>query len=97
MRLVLSVITILAATLFFAPQAHAIIFLPAIILIPIAQIIAFIIGGFALPTLGIGVLWGKLSGKSLRKTVVVSVVLLLIIVIAVAIFLRVENPNRPLF
>ena len=39
---------------FLAPQAHAIIFLPAIVLIPIAKIVAVIIGGFSFPALGVG-------------------------------------------
>jgi hypothetical protein len=97
MRLVLSVLTILVTFLFITPKAHAIIFLPAIVLIPIAQIIAFIFGGFAIPTLGIGALWGKLAGKSMKKTILLSVLILILLTIAIALFLKFENPERPLF
>lgn len=83
--------------LFYPPKAHAIIFLPAIILIPIAKIIAFVIGGFSIPSLGLGALITKLFGKSLKKTLLIIFLLLITTGILLAIFLKLHNPDRPWF
>lgn len=83
--------------LFYPPKTHAIIFLPAIILIPIAKIIAFVIGGFSIPSLGLGALVTKLFGKSLKKTLLIIFLLLIIAGILLAIFLKLHNPDRPWF
>jgi|GEM_PF-5905660 len=97
MRWLFSVIILLGLSAFLAPQAHAIIFLPAIVLIPIAKIVAVIIGGFSFPALGVGALWSKLFGKSLKRTIGVIVVILLIIAVVLVIFFKFHNPDRPLF
>ncbi len=97
MKLVLALL--IGAFLFaFAPsKAHAIIFLPATILIPIAKIVAIVIGGFSAPAIGIGALWSKLFKKSLKRTVLSVVIILLVIGLIVGGFLMIENPNRPIF
>lgn len=95
MRWVFSVIVVLLADLSFAPKAHAIIFLPAIILIPIAKIVALIIGGFSFPALGIGVLWSKLFKKSIKRTILVIAVLLAVLAIILAVVFKLHNPDRP--
>lgn len=97
MKLFFSVIVVLILGTLFAPRAHAIIFLPAIILIPIAKIVALIIGGFSLPAFGLGALWSKLFKKSLKRTIVVVVILLIILAAILVIFLKLYNPDRPLF
>lgn len=97
MRWVLSVIVILLVTSLFAPQAHAIIFLPAIALIPIAKIVALIIASFSFPALAIGALWSKLFGKSLGRTISVIIAILVVLAIILAIFFKLHNPDRPLF
>lgn len=97
MRWILSVIVVFIIGLVFAPQARAIIFLPAIVLIPIAKIIALVIGGFSFPALGIGALWSKLFRKSLRRTIFVIIFVLVILAIILAIFFKLNNPDRPLF
>lgn len=97
MRLAFSFIISLFLFGFAAPQAHAIVFLPALILIPIAKIIAIVIAGFSLPALGIGVLWNKLFGSSLRKTLIITLGILLLFSIALGIYLKIQFPERPLF
>ena len=97
MKWALSVIVILLVSSLFAPQAHAIIFLPAIVLIPIAKIVALIIGGFSFPALGVGALWSKLFGKSLGRTILVIIAILVVLAIILAIFFKLHNPDRPLF
>lgn len=97
MRKGLSVIVALCLFAFTVKPAHAIIFLPAIVLIPIAKIVAIIMGGFSLPALGVGALWSKLFGKSLRRTITIIITLLVILGLVFAIFLKIHNPERPLF
>lgn len=97
MRILLSVVFILISMHFLAPKAHAIIFLPAIILLPIIKIIALIIGGFSIPALGIGALSGKLFHASPKKSIPIVIGVLIILAVILAIFLKLENPERPLF
>lgn len=97
MRILLSVVFILISMHFLAPRAHAIIFLPAIILLPIIKIIALIIGGFSIPALGIGALSGKLFHASPKKSIPIVIGVLIILAVILAIFLKLENPERPLF
>lgn len=97
MRAAFSVIAIFCLFAFVAKPAHAIIFLPAIILIPIAKIVALIIGGFSFPALGIGALWSKLFRKSLQRTLLIIACALLILGSLIALVLKIYNPERPLF
>jgi hypothetical protein len=97
MRWVLSVFIIFILSLFIPHRAHAIIFLPAIVLIPIAKIIALIIGGLSVPVLGLGTLWSKLFKKSLKRTIFVTIIVFAVLLVVLAIFLKLHNPDRPLF
>lgn len=90
-----SVFIILMLNLLFLRSAHAIIFLPAVILIPIAKLIAIIAGGFSIPSLGLGVLWHKLFKASWKQSIAIVILALLFVVVAAAIFFHLENPNRP--
>lgn len=97
MRYLLSVIIIFFIFAFVTVPAHAIIFLPAIVLIPIAKIVVLIIGGFSLPALGVGALWSKLFGKSLGRIIAVIIIALIVLGLVFAILLKIHNPDRPLF
>lgn len=88
----------LFVTLFFcAPTAHAIIFLPALVLIPIIKIVAILLGALSLPATGVAVLWSKLFGKPLSQTMSRAIVVLLMLAVVVAIGLKLHTPGRPLF
>lgn len=97
MRWALSVIVIFQVFSLFAPGAHALILIPAIVLIPIAKIVALIIGGFTFPALSVGVLWSKLFGKSLGRTICVILAIFVVLAVILAIYLKLHNPERPLF
>ena len=66
-------------------------------LIPIAKVVALLIAGFSFPALGIGALWSKLFHKSLKRTIAVILCILVILGIILAGFLKIYNPDRPLF
>lgn len=89
----------LTVALFFlsAKPAHAIIFLPAIILIPIAHIIGVIIAGLAVPALAIGTLISALWKKPLVRTLLIVVSVVVLGALAFGIGLKMMNPDRPLF
>ena len=95
MRLILTGIIVIILTFISTPKAHAIIFLPALILIPIAKIIALIVGGLALPTLGIGTVGGKLYNKPVVKIIFALTIIILLFALALAVFLKIQNPDRP--
>ncbi len=95
MKKVLYSLLTISYLLLYPQRAHAIIFLPAIILIPIAKIIAVVIGGFSIPSLGLGALITKLFGKSLKKTLVIIFLILLVIGIFLSLLLKLHNPDRP--
>lgn len=97
MRLVVSIIVVCITVSMLAPQAHGIIFLPAVVLIPIAKIVALIIGGFAFPALGVGVLWSKLFGASLGRVMSVAIIILVILAMVLTIFFKLYSPERPMF
>lgn len=84
--------------LFVSPKsAEAIIFLPALILIPVAKIIGIIIAGFSIPATGLGILWGKLSKKPILNTILIAIVILLFASLFFGLLLKLINPDRPLF
>lgn len=89
-------LSIVAGILLIPQPAHAIIFLPAIILIPIAQLVAFLIGSLTLPAVLTGFIWSKLFKKSWKRGVLYSLAFLVIIAVTAAIVLKILNPDRPL-
>lgn len=97
MRLAGSTLIILLFGTLFAPHAHAIIFLPALVLIPIVKIVAVIIAGFSLPAFGVGALLGKQSGRSVKKIIPKVVLCLVVLAVILAVLLKLSNPERPLF
>jgi hypothetical protein len=97
MRLIISVVVILFIATLSAPKANAIVFLPAIVLIPIAKIVALIMAGFSFPALGAGALWSKLFRKSFKRVFVIIFIILILLVFFSAVFLKLINPDRPLF
>ncbi len=83
---------------FIVPEnSYGIIFLPALILIPIAKILAVLIAGFSVPALGAGALWSRMSKKSIWKGIGYAVVVLVIIAVCVGVVLKMIHPERPLF
>lgn len=79
----------------YPKPAHAIIFLPAVLLIPVAKIIALVIGGFFFPALGIAAIIHQFFNKPLGKIIFLIILLLIILAVSVAIYLKIQNPNRP--
>jgi len=88
-----------AAFLFLtaATSAHAIIFLPALILIPIAKIIALLIAGLSLPAVGVGALWSMLFHHSLKRTLFITLCIVCCVVLFSVLVLKLHNPARPWF
>lgn len=91
------VVLVILGIFFPLQKAHAIIFIPAVILIPIAHIIAVILGGLSIPVVGFGVLWNKLFHTPPKRIVAVLVPTIIIGILLIAVVLKVLTPERPLF
>jgi hypothetical protein len=89
--------TVLLLTLVFSQRALAVVFLPPLLLIPIAKLVAIVLGGLALPTLGISTIFSKGNNKAIFKTVLSVLVILAIAGLLVALVLKIQNPLRPWF
>src|SRR5258705_13668512 len=77
-------------------DVHAIIFLPALILIPIAKIVAVIIGGLSLPVLSVSGFWGKVTKRSAKRGVFLGIAVLVVISLLLFFVLKFLNPQHPL-
>ena len=97
MKIVLGIFIACAMLVLLAPKAHAIIFLPALLLIPVAKIVALIIAGFSIPSFGLGVLGSKLFKKSTKHTVLIVIILLMLSTIVLALIVKMFYPDRPWF
>lgn len=97
MNYVTAFLVIIGISHFFAPSVNAIILIPALILIPIAKIIAVIIAGFSFPVLAISALWAKLMHKPLIKMILISFIILCIATFLFGVCLKIINPTRPFF
>ena len=82
-------------SMMLAPEAYAFVFLPALILIPIAKVVGIVIAGASIPALSIGALYSFLFKKSLRRAVISSICIVIVIALIVAVILRFSNPARP--
>lgn len=80
--------------LFFPQPAHAIIILPALILIPVAKAVAIVIGALTLPSVGVGIVMRKLFNTPIKKVVMSILIVLMIIISLTVLFLKMIYPNR---
>lgn len=83
--------------LLWAPKVEAIVILPALLLIPIAKIVAIVIGILSVPSLTLGVITSKLFKHSVKRTIGIVLLVLVVLALVVAVALKLENPMRPWF
>lgn len=89
-------IVIFLYALFFPSRTHAIIVLPAVILIPIAKIVALIIGGLSFPLISLGVFIHTFT-KNYKLALLISLSILIFAAIVSAVILKQKFPDNPLF
>ncbi len=92
----IAVIFAMLVYLSIAYSAHAIIELPALILIPLAKLVAVIVSALSLPVASIGIFISKITKKH-KLAIVFSVVSIILIAIISVVVLRLKNPNNPWF
>jgi len=80
----------------YPPKVHAIVILPAIILVPLVKIIALVVGVFSVPVASGGAILAKIT-KNYKLVILASCILLVLIGVATAIVLRVTHPANPWF
>lgn len=76
-------------------NAHAIIVLPALLLIPIAKLVAIVISGFIIPVAGISAFISSLRKKSFAQLFLFGIGILLVVGIVLAVILKLLHPDRP--
>jgi len=96
MKLVLTITAIVLISMLYPLKVHAIIVLPAIILIPIAHMVATVVVALGIPIASIGVLVRTIS-KNHRLAVKVSIVLLVAVMLISLIIFKLLFPENPLF
>lgn len=88
---------LLISMLVYSQKTYALVFVPPLLLIPIAKLIAVILGGLALPTLGISTIVSKGKKNAILRTLLFFICVLLIVGILTTLFLKIQNPSRPWF
>lgn len=78
------------------PHVHAIVLLPAVLLIPIIKIVAIVIGSLSVPAISISALWSKLFGKPLHMAIAWTIAILIVIGMLLGVFLKIQLPDRPI-
>jgi hypothetical protein len=97
MLLILLLVVFASVSLLNPPASQAIVFLPAVILIPITKIVAVIMGGASLPSLLASLIWGKRQQRSWLLILGLTLLLVLIIGLVAAVVIWLLNPERPFF
>ena len=80
----------------YVEQVHAIVFLPALLLIPLAKLIAVIVSAFSIPAASIGVFIAKIT-KNRRLAWGIAIAILLVITVSATFILKWKNPDNPWF
>lgn len=91
-----SVLLSTAMLLISARSVYAIITVIPVILIPIVNILVWIIGALATPVVGLSVLFFKLKKKPWLHGLITGVVILIVIALIIALLLKYINPDRPI-
>lgn len=93
---VLAYFVLLSFFLFNPRNSEAIILMPAVILIPIAKLIALFITGFILPVTGIGVIYSKYTHKPVVKILIIFLSIMIVLALIAGVILKIVQPHRSL-
>lgn len=91
---ILTIIVIYA--LLFPTNIQAIVVIPAIVLIPIAQMVAAIISGLSVPIVSFGILI-KIFTNNRKLAVKLTILLFVLTVLLSIIIMKWKYPDNPLF
>ena len=91
------VIILCTLALYQPAEVHAIIILPALILIPIAKVVAVIMAALCLPSLGIGIFLHKFFNTPFKRIMVYILFGLISLAGVLILVLKLINPHRPLW
>ncbi len=89
--------SVVSFSLLFVPKALALVPLVPIILIPLSQIVAFLLASLTLPATLFGFSIGKILNKPSKKLILLSLFVMLVMVGVTAIIIYNTVPNIPLF
>ncbi|QQG41959.1 MAG: hypothetical protein HYV90_01445 [Candidatus Woesebacteria bacterium] len=78
-------------------DAKAIVVLIPVVLIPIVNVVVWVIGAIATPVVGLTALYFKIKKKSPVIGILLGVVLLLLLGLIITIVFKIINPERPIY
>lgn len=96
MLIVIIFISLLFVFLLSPMQTHAIVVLPAIILIPIAHMVAVVMVAIGIPIASMGILIKTVSNNH-RLAIVISIGIFIAVILLSLLILRIKFPYNPLF
>lgn len=96
MRVVVMVLLLPLFLIISTKEVYAVIFLPALILIPLAHLVGLLLIGLSFPLYAIGFVWHLLTKHSLKRTFVAATVLLAVFLLICAVVLKLLFPAMPL-
>lgn len=97
MRLLIFVVTILIMFVLKTGKVEAIVVIVPTVLIPIVQILAWVIAAITTPVLTLSSLYAKNKNKSFLFGLFIGLVVILIITIIVVVSFKLIDPYRPLY
>lgn len=90
------VLSVIMFVLSVKPAYAIIVVIPAI-LIPIVQIVVWIVTAIATPIIGLSALYFKFKNKPVFKGVLLGLVILILIALVVGLSFKFLNPQRPIY
>ena len=96
MVFILAFLFVTAIALCFPSTAHAIIVIPALILIPIAKLVALIAAAFSIPLASVGVFIRSVT-KNRRLGIIISISILALVILVSVLILHHKYPENPWF
>lgn len=92
----LSLLIVGAKWFLWVKAANAIVILPALVLIPIAKLVAVVVAAFALPATSLGVYISSVT-KNRRLGILLPVVILLVVGLVSFVAFLYFKPDNPIF
>lgn len=97
MKLLLFISSFFGLSFIFASNAYAIVVIVPAILIPIVNLVVWIVGAVSVPVAGVLFAYSKVKKVSHKKILSTLFIVLFLVALITFILLRIVNPDRPIY
>lgn len=97
MKLLLFTLTIFSLNFIFTNNIHAIVVIVPAILIPIVNLIVWIISVISVPIAGLLFAYSRVKKVSYKKILLILFAILFLVSLVAFVILRMANPDRPIY